>query len=220
MKEKDVHRLIEEQNTEKKAAMYAEFQSKHNLTAEKTVTKKKKHGLVVSCAVAALVAVCLIIAIPIMLKNNERSSMRYCSISDCIPKDIDCTVKDYAADKGLPLLYIDWYDKAETIITRLLVNKDDEDDIIYIHELIQDGETGDIVDLAIVEQNIIVDSLAFYDEACTRTTTISNISVDWYYRNRVSAAIFKFNGYKYYIVLDEPMEEEAVLQIVEEMLNR
>ena len=221
MKEKDVHRLIEEQDKEKKALMYEKFKEKHNLASNTRVVKyNKKRICIASVAATAFVAIFLIIAIPLLINNINSSKMRYFDLSDCIAIDLDYTVKDYAESNGLSLLYIDWYDCAEEVRTWLFVNKDNEDEIIYIKEAIANGETGDIVELYILEQNINLDSLALYEEACVQTAIINGISVNWFYRNRISVATFKFNGYKYYIVLDEPMDEESVLQIVEEMLNR
>lgn len=218
MKEKDVHKLIEEQDKGKKALMYEKFQSKHNLESNTGVVKyNKKRICIASVAATAVIAIFLIIAIPLLINNFNRYKKRYCTTNDCVAIDLNSTVKDYATEVGKDFLYIDWYDIADEVQTKLYVNKNDSNDIVFIQETIINGESGDVVNYYIVDEFTDVDALIFYEENCDRTTTINNISINWYYNNRRSVAVFKYEGYKYYIELKDPMAEEDVLKIVEEM---
>lgn len=229
MKDRDVHQLIEQQNAEKKAAMYSEFEKKHNLTANNTVEVRHKHTIRYVSFASVLAALCLIIMLPFMLHTEESlpadgeqpaPTVRFCAAEDCTLIYMDNTVKEYAANRGLSLLYLDWYDVAEDIQSRLYVDKNDNTDVIYIQEGLVNGETGEIVYLYIMDVFTTVDMFTFFEETCSRIAVIGEITVNWSYRQSTSAAFFEYEGYKYYISLELPMEEEDILRIAEAMISK
>ena len=122
--------------------LYSEFEKRHNITTKQPV-KRKLTMKIVSCAVAAVAAICLIVSLPFIIQNSKKNSIRYCYTKDCIAEEVSYTIKDYAADNNLNLLYVDWYDIADEVQTKIYVNKDDRTDIIYFNEIIVNAETGE-----------------------------------------------------------------------------
>ncbi|MBE5730575.1 MAG: hypothetical protein E7350_01310 [Clostridiales bacterium] len=227
MKDNDFHKLIEQQNAEKKAEKYAEFEKKHDLPKANTVKAKQKHTIRYSLLASVLAALCLVVALIVWLigdllprSNNvdTPTSISYYVAEDCTIINMDNTVKDYAASQGLPLLYIDWYDEAEDIQSWLYVDKNDNTDIVYIRECIANSETGNIVNLYIIDMNTNVDIFTAYKESCNKVTVIGKITVNWAYSQSLGMAFFVYEGYKYYISLDFPMAEDDILRIAEGMI--
>ena len=216
MKEKDVHKLIEEQDKGKKAYMFEKFQKQHSLKSETHVVKHKKRIYVASIVAAAMAM--LIIAIPLMINEISRDHKRYFTVDDCVATVIESTVKEYAIETNKNLLYIDWYDIAEEVRTILYVNKDNIEDILYIDETTVNSETYEIDDLYIFDELTTIDIFSDYEEDCTRTATNNNISVKWFYGYQISGAIFTYNGYNYIVQIQDPIEEDSVLKIIEEMI--
>ncbi|MBR2971049.1 MAG: hypothetical protein IKC48_04575 [Clostridia bacterium] len=222
MKDNDFHKLIEQQNAQKKAGKYAEFEKKHDLPEANTVKAKQKHTVRYIPFGSVLSALCLIIVLTFML-NAEKfmppdSSQTPPSHSLYEAVRIDYTVKEYSANEELPLLYIDWYDVADDVQTWLYVDINNNDDVIYIKEDIANGETGDIVYLYIMDEHTSVDIFTFFEQSCNKTAVIGEVIINWSYRSALSTAFFKYEGYKYYIQLEFPMEEDAILKIAEAMI--
>ncbi len=218
MKKSNIHQLIEQQDKDKKDEMFAKFEKEHNLESKARVVRYNKKRIWAASIAAAAIVICVIIAIPLLLNNTNRTHKRYFSIDDCVAVDLDYSVKEYAKEVNKDFLYIDWYDIAEEFQTWLFVNRYNSEDVIYINETIVNGETGDIVDLYIIDELTTMEAFSFYEDSCNRTATIDDVPVNWYYRNRLSTAMFKYKGYKYFVVLQEPMEEESVLKIVADMI--
>ena len=113
---------------------------------------------------------------------------------------------------------MDWYDVAEEVITTLYVNKADNQDIVYIEEVIINGDTGDIIKVSVCDVSTKVDILEAYANICVVEAMIKGNKVLWRYNMMLSKAFFEYNGYKYYLELSYPMTENAILEIVEAML--
>ncbi len=218
MKKGGIHQLIEEQDKEKKTEMYHEFEKKHNITAEEPVGKRRTLRIV-SCAAAAAVIICLIVAVPLIVNSGTKNPTRYSDLGDFFPKDMDCTVRDYAVENNLDLLYIDWYDNADEIHTKLYINKDDKVDISFLQETIVNSRSGSIVDLYIMKQNIEVDSMVRYEEQCDKNTTIKGLAVNWNYNKPYGVAYFNYEGYKYYIILEDISDKSVINDAVEDMIK-
>lgn len=132
---------------------------------------------------------------------------------------MDCTVRDYAVENNLDLLYIDWYDNADEIHTKLYINKDDKVDISFLQETIVNSRSGSIVDLYIMKQNIEVDSMVRYEKQCDKNTTIKGLAVNWNYNKPYGVAYFNYEGYKYYIILEDISDKSVINDAVEDMIK-
>lgn len=217
---KNIDSIIENQNAEQKQALFERLKPTLDISDLKptVASSAKKKSLIASLVVACVLIVCLTITLPIVLKDDG-SGDRYCQSSDYTEKQLDCTLKDYSTQNSLPLLNIDWYAVAEDVETYKYVNVNDFNDVIYLSEGILNGETGEMVNLSIVNINTHVKDFEFFHNYCTNEYTVKDVKIYWRVGNQFSLAMFEYQGYRYYIEIDEPNREDLIKKIVAEMLK-
>lgn len=229
MKEIDVHNIIEARDKEGKAALFEKVQQK---TADipvpsKQVANRKRTFKLAFVALACICVVCLAIILPVSLKkhndtykpapNPNPTPDRYYHSNDCVALDLDITVKDYAQSRGIELLFLNWYDNAEDVITAYFVNAQDPDDLVYIEETLLNGDTGDKVILYITDNKTQLEDLQASIAFCINEYRIGDTVVKWCVDTQKGAAWFEYNSYRYYLELQEPVNETDILDIVESM---
>lgn len=221
MRDKDIHNMIERQEPEKKAAMFEEFQRRQNLTSKPA--KRVNYRRLSLIATAACAVICLIIALPLILKNGnilpnenisedggdigivppnfEDSSIRYFAAADCVAKNMNCNLGEYASRFEKPLLHVDMYDGASEVSTIMYVNKNDPADIVYMYEHIASPGEREIVDLYIADKNTNVDILTEIEKKCVGKCIINNVDVSWLDQKSEHLAAFEYKDNKYYVSL-------------------
>ena len=115
------------------------------------------------------------------------------------------------------MLYFDWYAETDYLKNHIWQLKDTQE-IICIREEIVDINTGCIVNISVVEADIEIDALGS-DEQTDRQAEIKGVNVDWRYTVNKASANFEYEGYKYYLRVKEPFEENYILTLVEELLS-
>lgn len=227
MSKQDIHQLIEKKNPQGKETLRKKVKERLNLPDEteqaqgKSVLSffKKRYRIVASVS-AALVVVCFAIVLPIVLTRDTRQTERYCHAADCVEIVADYTVKDYSEQNNVSLLYIDWYDFADEIQTKVYVNTNNSSDIIYFQETLVNGEIGSFAVLYITDLYTKVDVFESFWDNCPRIEIIDSIQVNWNYKNAKGMAYFEYSGYRYFIELTSyPMDENAILDLVESMIS-
>ena len=227
MKDRDIDNAIENVNSDKKEEMRAQLYARVGIEDRREQqTKSSPRFLNIKTLVFGLtgiLAVCLAIVLPIALLDKTTpppSHTRYTYFdADMEHAKFDMTVKEYAEKTSKDLLYIDWYDIAETCVTTKHFLPDDEDKIIYISEDLYNGETGENVWLAVTDKNINVDILDHIEQMNDSYYEYNNIKIKWSYEfMSIATAYFEFKDYKYYIQLLYPLAEQDILDIVIGML--
>lgn len=227
MKYKKFHKLIEQQNPEQKQVLHQKLKQDLNITeapAEKQPSAFarffKKPARLAACISAAVAVICLAIILPFALNSGntpQTSDERFRYEQDCEEKWLDCTLKEYSEQNNISILYLDWYDFADSRAS-LFVNKDDETDIVYMCEELIDGEIGIHVILRILDIYTKVDVFESYIDFCEEIAYISSVQVRWGGSNLGQDAYFEYNGYRYFIELRNGVNEGSILEIVESML--
>ncbi|MCH5158944.1 MAG: hypothetical protein J1F33_07100 [Clostridiales bacterium] len=226
MKDKDIDNAIENVNSEKKEAMRAQLYARVGIEDRREQqTKSSPRFLNIKTLVFGLtgiLAVCLAIVLPIALldKTTPPPQEGFTYTDAVISKDdLGLTIKEYAEQNEADILYIDWYDIAETCVTTKHFLPDDEDKIIYISEELYNGETGENVWLAVTDKNINVDILDHIEQMKGSYYEYNNIKIKWSYEfMSIARAYFEFKDYKYYVQLFYPLAEQDILDIVIGML--
>lgn len=225
MRDIDIDNAIENADCEKKEQLRAQLHTRIGLPQQEerhTKSKRRVFSLkTVSLGLAAMCVVCLAIVLPISLREDTepeplQKKYTYSSVDLC-DAALGLTIKEYSEKIGKNILYIDWYDIAEECVTTKYFLPENENEIIYITEDLLNGETGDYVCIYVVEANISVDVLDALRDFCTLNYEYNSISIHWMCNAEESRAFFEYSGYKYYVSLDYPMSEEAILDIVKEM---
>jgi len=214
--------MIESQNSEYKKAVHEKLQRRLNLSTEQT---QHKVGFTrfftlrrTVLAAMAVVILCLAVVIPFTLKDKDKSKIRYCYSADCEKVDVSYTIKDYGLQNNAPVLFVDWYDVAEEVVTSLYLDKDNNENVVYFEELIINGETGNVIKLSFCDLSTKVDVLEGYENSCDSETMIKKKKILWKHTQKLSKAYFEHKGYKYYLELAYPTSENAILEIIETML--
>lgn len=224
----NIHRIIEEQDLEKKNELYQKLEERLDLSDKKTEEVKApkksflKNWRYYAAAAVTCCIICVAVLVPILLnapsQDSETNLYRYCDTKDYNANNISDNIKQYATLQQKDLLYFDWYNNAEIVETTLYTNKKDSNDMICIQEMIVNGETGEKVLLFITDIYTRVDLLKWMESSCVDTSQVNSIEVKWTYGETVSNAIFEFNGFRYYIELEFPEDENSILTLIETLL--
>ena len=227
MKDFDIDNTIENANSEKKAELLTRLHGRTGIPQQEELQIQSRKGFSKVKAFAfgavGLIAVSVAIVLPISLRNNTitpPSKPKYTYMVDEFNQDdLGITIKEYAETTGKNILYIDWYDIADDCITTKYFLPDDEDKIICISEDLYNGETGDHVCLFVTDIYTDIDILDNIRESSTAEYEYNNTIIKWAYSDMTeSTAYFEYDGYKYYFQLFDAMSEQAILDIVKEML--
>lgn len=223
-----VHKQIEAKNPKRKAALDERIKNELNLSDDddnsgKTEISVKKPFYKTyrffAGVSAALVVVCLAIVLPIALHQGEEvPSIHYRNADECVEMRIDYSIKEYGERNKVPYLYIDWYDLADDIQTKLYVSEDNPDDLIYLQEIIVNGETGSVVVLYITDLYTRVDILDIFWDDCDTKVAVNGVNVYWNTRISSSIGYFEYGNYRYFIELTYPLSDDYILELIEEML--
>ena len=228
MKYKKFHKLIEENTAEQKQAVYQKLQQDLALPEDASPAQKrntvwqnllKKPAHLAACLSTAVAVVCLAIILPLTLNGDTPPTPpnRYTSGRDSYQLDMDCTLKEYAMQNGLSMLYVDWYDITDNVKMRLHVNPDDHGDVYYYEEFITHAETGYTVFLYVTDLFTKIDIFDRF-EACDNEEIINGVSVHWKGNDHASSAYFEYGDYRYFVDLMYPPAKDSVLKIVQSMI--
>lgn len=229
-KERDFHRLIEEQNPEEKERVWKKIESRIESERDNVegggevivLSKSKRYGLIRNVAICCLAALFFGVAVFLILRftlpENDgfiADDRRYCTVNDYHKVDTDVTVKQYAFENGKNILYFDIYGVSEYYCdSRYLLNGTDE--VICLLEEIVD-EAGAYISFYVTDDRTDIDFLDSYSSNCYNQTSVNSVTVEWGSVNDASMAKFQYGGYCYYISVD--VGEDYVLQLVHALLG-
>lgn len=224
MKKRNVHRFIEEQNSEAKENLRKKTEEKLGFSLTQTeydVEKKAKKAQKFFAVLATSAGIiCLLIALPFILRDvfEHSEKTRYCREEDYTWIWADCNIKEYNQRYGKGLLYIDLYDRAAEISTQIYVSKNDEKDIIFFYEELFLEDTYDEIELYITDNRTTVDILVGFEESCRRSDYVNDVLIRWMCTDDSGKIVFEYKGYKYFIALEYSVEEIYIKQLIENMI--
>ena len=242
-KEKEI-RQIEQEHKEEFDAIYERIHAdvERNIVeqARKRKQRQKLCHRIVSIAMAFVLVLTLAIVLPIVLRtdndnngsgynsgddgNDENINIRY-STADLKAITLDCNLKQYSELYNVEILYINWYDVAEeeSCQTTKHVEKDNEENVVFLQETITNDETGYSVKYAIVKESITVDEFDYIEEILQQPnqTNIDNVIISYMIGKTRSVAKLEYKGYTYYFDFGDSLDEdeEALLEILSSMFD-
>lgn len=221
-RERKIHELIEKGNREEKDRVWARIQERAReeapLTAELPTPKARpwrKWAAIAasSCAAVLIGVVAFVKFFPFGEKKNEG---RYFDNQSYERIDVDYTLQEYAQSIEKDLLYFDWY--AETdYVKNMAWQLNGTQEIICFQEELVDINSGCVVYLFVTDADDKIDGFST-DENTDNEKTIKDIQVNWKNSKDRAVANFEYEGYRYYLRVEEPMDEGHILALVEELL--
>ena len=220
-RERKFHELIEEQNREEKDAVWAKIQQQDEPISISPKARSFFGRKWVTIAASSL-AVVVIGAFStwgfLSLndgKNNDNKG-RYFTSQSYETVEVQYTLKEYAQEIEKNLLYFDWYAETDHLKDVAWQLKDTQE-IICFQEEIVDANSGCIVYICVMESDTEIEGF-FVDEETDRKSKIDSVEIAWKYSKYKSNANFIYEDYKYYLRVDEPIDENYILDLVEELL--
>ena len=218
MTDEEIYQQIEEHG-EEAHALYERIHEQVETSIVKHAEKKKRRKklFVASMSIAVALVVTLAIMLPIVLQPQEQE-IRYSDANVLLHDALDCNLKEYATVNNLPLLYLDWYENAAELYTERYYEEGKESDTVYLRETFIDENTGYGVELSIMKRNIVVESLdEMIDEY--ETTIIGDTQIAYVLHRNYSLAKFEYQGYKYYLKIDDEVTLDFLAKTIESMFN-
>lgn len=226
-RERKFHELIEQQNREEKDAVWAKLQQKE---AEREQEKPalalpqarpfswRKWTPILASSLATVVIGGFAMWGFLSLndgKNNDNKG-RYFTSQSYKTVEVQYTLKEYAQEIEKSLLYFDWYAETDHL-KDVAWQLNDTQEIICFQEEIIDINTGCKVKLFVIETDTTIENFSVEEET-DRTSEIQSVNIDWRYTRYRAYANFVYEDYSYYLRLEEPIDENHILDLVEELL--
>lgn len=220
-RERKFHELIEEQNREEKDAVWAKIQQRDepisvSPKARSFSWRKWTPILASSFAVVVIGGFATWGFLSLNDGKNNDNKGRYFTSQSYKTVEVQYTLKEYAQEIEKSLLYFDWYaetDHLQDVAWQL----NDTQEIICFQEEIVDVNSGCIVYICVMEADAIIEGFSFDEETDTESE-INGLTVDWRYTRFKANANFEYEGYAYYLRVEEPIDENYILDLVEELL--
>ena len=219
MRERDIHNLIEQQETEKKQRIWEKVCAQVDMTPTQPI-KTAPRKRTVKWALIAMAIVCvatLSIVLPLTLRDNE-PSVRFCDVTQYTVEELSKPLKEYIAENNYKFLYVDWYENADEVITKCGYNKSDRNDIFFFTENIINSDTGENLLFSVTDNKTRVDVFEnYYDDY--QLISVQGIEVNYIGERLRSRATFEYNNYNYYLEIDVGEAQERLTEIIQDMLK-
>lgn len=225
-RERKFHELIEQQNREEKDAVWAKLQQKEAerekekpvpaLPKARSFSWRKWTPILASSLTAVVIGVFATWGFLSLNDEKNDNKGRYFTSQSYETVEVQYTLKEYAQEIGESLLYFDWYEETDYLKNKVLRLKDTQEVICFQEDII-DINSGCPIYMFVRESNTEIEDFSA-DEETDRKSEINGVQVDWRYSKFKANAKFIYEDYTYYLRVDEPIDENHILDLVEELL--
>lgn len=229
-KEQDFHKLIEQQDAERKEDLWKRISSQVEFETDEAVSNSNnslalvkglnlnKKSIMIMSSILLFIVVLIIVTVVLIPKNKKGGdNFRYCEDGDYYVYESDLTLAQYAEQNNLDILYFDWYNEIDYLIKKQFrLNTSDE--VVCLHEELIDINGVHLL-IYITDDKTEFDFLNNFKDYCSSSIYINSVEVKWCYNIFESYAMFNYQGYNYYLQADEVFEQEYILDLVKELLK-
>ena len=226
-KERKFHELIERQNREEKDGVWAKIQQKETERQKNEPVPASSKAwsfswrkwtpiLASSLAVVVVGGFATWGFLSLYNEPSEDNKGRYFDSQSYEIVNTQNTLKDYAQAIEKNLLYFDWYQETDFLEDYAWKLKDTQE-IICFQEDIIDINSGCMVYMFVIQADIEIENF-FAAEETDRKSEINGLKIDWQYSKIRAYANFVYEDYAYYLRVEEPIDENYILDLVEELL--
>ena len=225
-KEKNFHKLIEQQNAEEKDSHWLRVQQDIDVHEDEiqlsngftlALGKHKKTIWLVSVFSAVLVvAIGIFLGVWLSRKQSGEPLSRYCAEGDYYTEQINLNLKEYSQQLNSNLLYFDSYDSFEYVDS--VYKLKDKDEVICVVEEVVDEVNEYNLTISITDNRTTLQSLSEF-ELCKNTEAVSAKTVYWFYNYGYAYAKFEHKGYVYYLTVEQAENIEIAFNYIELLLK-
>ncbi len=220
-REREFHELIEEQNREEKDAVWAKIQQKDEPIPASPKSRSfswRKWTPILASSLAAVVIGVFATWSFLSLNDgpNKGNKGRYFTSQSYEIVDPQCTLKEYAQKIGKNLLYFDWYAESYDLKDKAWQLKDTKEIICFQEDLI-DIHSGCMIYIYVMEIGTGIEGFSLFEET-NLENEIKGVQVDWKKASFTAYANFVYEDYKYYLRVDDSIEDNYILDLIEELL--
>lgn len=225
-KERKFHELIEQQNREEKDAVWAKIQRKEAerekeeptpaLPQTRSFLGRKWMPILASSLAVVVIGMFSTWGFLSLKDGNNDNKGRYFTGQSYETVEVQYTLKEYAQGIGESLLYFDWYAETDHLKDQVWQLKDTREVICFQEEII-DVNTGCMVSLFVIQADTTIEDFSAEEET-DKKSEIDEVQIDWRYLKFNAYATFVYEDYKYYLHVDDPIDENYILSLVEELL--
>ena len=217
MTDEELYQTIDEYS-EEADALYQRIhhQVEASIVKHAQVKKRRKKLFTGIMSIAAVLIVTLAIVLPIVLQPQDKE-IRYENLDELLFDKYHYSLKEYCEINNQSLLYLDWYEYAEDLVTIRYYEKGKESDTVYLCESYVDGNNGFAVQISVMKRNIVLESLdEVFEEP--QTTSIGNTNIVYVLRKNLSLAKFEYKGYKYYLEIKKEIDLSFFIDAIKSMI--
>ena len=217
MTDEELYQTIDEYS-EEADALYQRIhqQVEASIVKHSQVKKRRKKLFTGIMSIAAVLIVTLAIVLPIVLQPQDQE-IRYENLDALLYDEYNYGLKEYCSINNQSLLYLDWYEYAEGLVTMRYYEKGKAENTVYLCESYFDGNNGFNVQISAMKRNIVVESLdkpyVEYD-----TTKIDNTQITYVLNRNRSLAKFEYQGYKYYLEINKEITFTFLIDAINSMI--
>lgn len=221
MKKFDVHKIIEDQDKERKEQIKQRVFSQIDYPATKEKPKKRFYFKWAALAATSVCALCIAVVVPVLFGGGGEpdDNGRYCSQDDYVLNIVDYTLKDYGHQNNLDIKYFDWYDIAEDYVDFVFVNKNDETDVFCFEETLVIGDNYDMVTLYVTDNRTTIDFLELYNDWCNDSYVYNGVNIKLGQSDSNAYAKFEYKKFRYYVRLDVPQSKNVLIEYTKELIR-
>ncbi len=147
----------------------------------------------------------------------DKPNIRYCTVEDYYVIPVDQSIKQYSISNNLDLLYFDIYEKTE-YFGDVHYKLNETGEVICLYEEFYDDNFA-LVSIYITDNRTECDITSGFNNICKSDAEINSVNIKWGMSNALAYAMFEYNGYKYYLDVDEIQIENYILTLVETLLS-
>lgn len=225
-KEKDFNSLIEKQDEETKKRTFEKLQAKlaendddisrpnQNVLVKKTFWQKR--NIVIIGMVFLLLVVGVVLFVLLHKNNTDNFKFRYCTASDYHIEDSEQTIKQYAEDNKLDILFFDSDNGFEILLSQQYkLNATNEVICLYEELVVNDN----FIIIYITDNVTEIELLKNYTTLCNEGTQINDLNILYGIDDVNAYAKFEYNNYVYYFQVWENADIDYLLNLVAELIN-
>lgn len=224
--EQKINKALERDGINTQSEILDELKRRYPQYVKQSETKrepnKKRRVAVIAtlAAVAASVAIIVPCALLLPNKGDDGKNDYYCAQGEYSEGACEYTLREYSENYcGGNILYFDWYDVAEDLITTCYIRNNDKE-VLCVEECGYLVDSDELIYLSVTKSNVYLSMFDAKINECKKKQSVDDHTVKWNLNGNEVACIFEDSGYRYFIRIPQGQDENRLFELVTELLEK